>query len=105
MIRHTVLFKLKADVTKQEVERVFTDILGLTSTIGGILSITGGTCYFHKSDTNDLPLFSHGFSIDFLDKKSRDAFMRNPVAIPIQDDIKKIADGGSAGIYGFDFGA
>ena len=102
MIRHTVLFKLKSGVSKQEVERVFTDILGLTNQLGGILSVTGGTCYFHED--NDNTLFSHGFSIDFQDKKSRDAFLTNPITHPVQNNILNIADGGQSGIYGFDFG-
>lgn len=105
MIRHTVLFKLRSNVSKQEVERIFTDILGLTNSLAGILSITGGTCYFHDVAENESQLFSHGFSIDFQDKKARDAFLNNPITHPVKDNILKIADGGQAGIYGFDFGA
>jgi hypothetical protein len=105
MIRHTVLFKLKSDVSKLEVERIFTDILGLTNRLVGILAITGGTCYFHDQDEGESQIFSHGFSIDFQDKKSRDAFVNNPITHPVKNNILKIADGGQAGIYGFDFGA
>jgi len=103
MIRHTVLFKLKAHVSKQEVEEVFTEILALTNDLPGIIAITGGTCFFHEK--KDIPLFSHGFSIDFQDKKARDAFFSAPATHPFQNNIVKIADGGTAGILGFDFGA
>lgn len=103
MIRHTILFKLKSDVSKKEVEHVFADILDLAEMLPGILSITGGTCYFHEEKKSGI--FSHGFSIDFADGDARDAFINNPLTHPVKDHIVDIAVGGYEGIVGFDFGA
>jgi hypothetical protein len=103
MIRHTVLFKLKPDVSKQEVERIFTDLLELSGKLQGILAITGGTCRFYGKSVNDTP-FTHGFSIDFTDPKSRDAFLTEAVALPVKDSIVNVSAGGYAGVVGFDFG-
>jgi hypothetical protein len=102
MIRHTVLFKLKPNVSKQEVEVIFTDILSLTNQLPGILSITGGTCFFFDNK-NGQP-FTHGFSIDFSDVTARNAFLHDEVTHPVKDRIIKVSDGGHAGIIGFDFG-
>lgn len=102
MIRHTILFKLKADVSKKEVEHVFSDILDLVGMLPGILSVTGGTCYFHEE--RKLPTFSHGFSIDFESSTARDTFVNHPATHPVKDRIVAIAEGGYAGIVGFDFG-
>jgi hypothetical protein len=102
MIRHTVLFKLKPDVPKQEVERIFTDILSLTNRIPGILSITGGTCYFYEQ--KDGQPFTHGFSIDFRDQTARNSFLNDSATDPVKDSIVNVAAGGYKGIIGFDFG-
>jgi hypothetical protein len=102
MIRHTVLFKLKPDVSKQEVERIFTDVVGLADHLQGILSITGGTCYFH--DHKDSQPFTHGFSIDFADQLSRDAFLHDKVTHPVKDSIINVTAGGHKGVIDFDFG-
>lgn len=103
MIRHTVLFQLKSDVSKLEVENAFTQVLDCLSVLPGILAITGGTCYFHENQPR--PGFTHGFSIDFQNKTARDAFVHHAAANPIKEHIVKIAQGGYEGIWGFDFGA
>jgi hypothetical protein len=103
MIRHTVLFKLKPDVSKQEVERIFTDLLELTNKLQGILAITGGTCYFHDQKA-DGPPFTHGFSIDFRDQRARDSFLTDAVTHPVKDKIVNVSAGGYKGVIGFDFG-
>lgn len=102
MIRHTVLFKLKANVTKLEVEHIFTDILSLTSELPGILAITGGTCFFYEH--KDGQPFTHGFSIDFSGPEARDSFLHDSVTHPVKDKIVNVADGGIKGVIGFDFG-
>ncbi len=101
MIRHTILFKLKAEVPKHELERIFTDILALTNKFHGVSSITGGTCHFHEQDSH---LFSHGISIDFDNKAARDAFLNDQLSWPpVKDHIMNITEGGYKGIINFDF--
>jgi hypothetical protein len=93
MIRHTVLFKLKPDVSKQDVETIFTDIIGLTGKLDGILAITGGTCFFYDHNKNSQP-FTH----------ARDSFLNDSVTHPVKDKIKNLSAGGNKGVIGFDFG-
>jgi hypothetical protein len=102
MIRHTVLFKIRSDVPKLEVEYIFRDILSLTSELSGILAITGGTCFFHERKEGQP--FTHGFSIDFTDQAARDSFLHDSIAHPIKTKIVNVADGGNKGVIGFDFG-
>jgi hypothetical protein len=104
MIRHTVLFTVKPDVSKQEVESIFTDIVDLSGKLQGILSITGGTCYFHDLKEKGRQPFTHGFSIDFSDEVARDAFLHDSITHPVKDRILNITAGGYQGMIGFDFG-
>jgi hypothetical protein len=102
MIRHTVLFNLKPNVPSIEVEHIFTDILSLTNDLSGILAITGGTCFFYEQ--KDGQPFTHGFSIDFSDKDARNSFLNDSMALSIKDKILDVANGGTKGVIGFDFG-
>lgn len=102
MIRHTVLFKIKSDTTKSQIEIIFNELLSLTNQLPGILSITGGTCYFY--DQAHANLFTHGFSIDFQDQAARNTFLNAAIVDPIKEKIIEISEGGFEKIIGFDFG-
>ena len=103
MIRHTVLFKLKPDVDKLDVEKIFTDIIDLTGQLDGILAITGGTCFFYDHSHDGQP-FTHGFSIDFQDETARNSFLNDAVTHPVKNKIVNVSAGGNQGVIGFDFG-
>ena len=102
MIRHTVLFKIKEGIPKEEIENVFTQIVNLGSQLPGILSITGGTCYFQNKEKKSL--FTHGFSIDFQDEKARSSFLNDPVTYSVKENILNITNEGTQGVMSFDFG-
>jgi len=101
MIRHTVLFKLKPNVTPQVIEQIYADIIKSIDNAQGIAGMTGGSCHF--TSTND-SIFSHGISIDFEDRPARDTFILNSERWA--SVLKKIADitqNGEAGLFVFDF--
>lgn len=102
MIRHTVLFNVKSDIPKAQIESVFTDVVNLGGQLPGILSITGGTCYFNGKNKNSN--FTHGFSIDFQDEKSRNAFLKGPITDSLKKSLGEITQEGESGVIGFDFG-
>ena len=101
MIRHTILFKPKHNVPKPEVEDVFSKVLDLAEALSGILTITGGTCYF---DDKKSDLFSHGFSIDFEDSEALLRFSQHPLTHTVKKQIAELSEGGSQGVMEFDFG-
>lgn len=105
MIKHTVLFKVKAGTPNQTIESAVSDFLALKDKIPGLLSISGGKCHFHAQKSSDAfaGTFTHGFSIDFEDQNAYDAFLSDPLTHPAKDGIVSIAEGGYDGIIGFDF--
>jgi hypothetical protein len=105
MIRHTVLFKVKAGTPNQVVVTAISDFLALKNKLSGLISIVGGKCHFHeqKSSNAFAGTFTHGFSMDFEDQGAYDAFLNDPVTHPAKDGIVNIAEGGYEGIVGFDF--
>lgn len=105
MIRHTVLFKVKAGTPNQVIESAITDFLALKNKLPGILSISGGKCHFHEQKSKDAfeAIFTHGFSMDFKDQSAYDTFLNDPVTHPAKDAIVNIAEGGYEGIVGFDY--
>src|SRR3990167_2793279 len=105
MIRHTVLFKVKAGTPNQAIVSAVSDFLALKGKLPGLLSISGGKCHFHeqKSSNAFASIFTHGFSMDFKDQAAYDAFLNDPVTHPAKDGIVSIAEGGYDGIVGFDF--
>lgn len=101
MIRHTILFTLKADVSRQEFDQLMTEMLGLKEKLSGILNIIGGACDFHEA-TQAKP-FTHGFSIDFKDNLSLERFFNDSVTHSAKNKIVHAAVGGYDGIIGFNF--
>ncbi len=101
MIRHTILFTLKPNVSTQAINEMISTMLALKEKLPGILNIVGGTCDFHEA-TQSKP-FTHGFSIDFKDQAALDQFFQDAVTHPAKDKILNIAVGGYDGIIGFNF--
>jgi hypothetical protein len=101
MIRHTILFTLKTNVSTQEVDRLIANMVNLKEKLPGILNIMGGACDFHEA-TQSKP-FTHGFSIDFKDQASLDQFFHDPVTHPVKNEIVDAAVDGYDGIIGFNF--
>ncbi|HEV2613589.1 MAG TPA: Dabb family protein [Gammaproteobacteria bacterium] len=100
MIRHTILFKTKAGLSEQVIEAACADFLSLKKKLPGIVTMVGGRCALHEGKGSNV--FSHAFSIDFLDKKAMNLFLTDPVTHPAKDGIVNIAEGGYAGLMGFD---
>ena len=101
MIRHTILFTLKTNVSAKEVNQLVANMLTLKEKLPGVLNIMGGACDFHEA-TQSKP-FTHGFSIDFKDQASLNQFFHDPITHPVKNEIIDAAVGGHDGIIGFNF--
>ena len=71
-IRHIVLVRLKPDA---DAPKIFAAFKALQSKIDGILALSIGTdCSPEGLQRGN----SHGFTLDFRDKKARDAYLPHP---------------------------
>jgi Stress responsive A/B Barrel Domain len=92
MIRHVVLVRFKADV---DVVAIFDALISLQHKIDGILAISaGGDCSPEGLQRGN----THGFTVDFKDAASRDAYLPHPEHQKVGAMIVAAADGGVAGI-------
>jgi Stress responsive A/B Barrel Domain len=96
-IRHCVLvrFKLDADVSK-----IFAELKALAHKIEGILSITAGA---DNSPEGLQRRHTHGFTVDFRDAESRDAYLPHPEHQKVGGMIVAAADGGIDGVTVLDW--
>jgi Stress responsive A/B Barrel Domain len=96
-IRHCVLVRFKADA---DVTRIFTELKALTQKIDGIISIAAGV---DNSPEGLQRGHSHGFTVDFRDAKSRDAYLPHPEHQKVGALIVAAAEGGIEGVTVLDW--
>src|SRR5205807_2582254 len=75
MITHMVLLRVRSDVQKSEVDRVFAALAGLKGRIPGLLSFSGGPYSSHEGLQRG---FTHGFCMTFPEAAARDAYLLHP---------------------------
>jgi hypothetical protein len=108
MIRHTILFNVKSNVSTQEIEEALTAMQELGNKLPGIFAINTGECNFHDEKSRIFFAYkmhmgvSHTVSIDFMDENALENFFQSPVTHPAKNAIIKIAVNGYNGIVGFD---
>jgi hypothetical protein len=104
MIRHTILFKVKAAVSIQEIDDAIHAMCNLQKILPGIFAIVAGECHFHDGKSTDFfsEAVSHAISIDFMDQAGLDRFFNDPITYSAKNMIVNIAEGGYAAIVGFD---
>lgn len=108
MIRHTILFKIRSNISADTVAEAIDGMRALQSKLPGIFSIIGDECHFH--DDKSIAFFTHDIahgathciSIDFTDQKALDEFFNNPITHPAKSAIVNITENGYDGIVGFD---
>jgi hypothetical protein len=95
LIRHTVLLKVRTDVSDQEISDVFTALKNLQSEIPSILSISTGK---DNSPEGIQRGHTHAFTVDFDSAQSRDAYLPHPAHQKVGARIVAICEGGVSGI-------
>ncbi|MCY3001955.1 MAG: Dabb family protein [Planctomycetota bacterium] len=100
MITHVVLLKIRKDVSKDQVAKVFEALAGLQKKIPGILSFSGGA-YTSPEGLNRG--FTHGFVMTFKDAASRDVYLPHPDHEVVKAIVLKVLDGGIDGVVAFDY--
>ena len=104
MLRHTILFKTKHNISDAEINSAISQFLDLKYKLKGIISIMGGICHFNEKNiqqrANDV--FTHAISIDFETQQNLIDFFENPVTHPAKGAILSIVEGGYNGVIGFE---
>ncbi len=103
MITHMVLLRVRKDVKKSEIDRVFAALAGLKGKIPGLLSFSGGA---YSSNEGLQRGFTHGFCMTVPDAAARDAYVPHPEHEKVKKLVLAILDGGpdgSGGVIAFDY--
>jgi Stress responsive A/B Barrel Domain len=96
-IRHCVLVRFKPDA---DVTLIFAELRALANKIDGIISITAGA---DNSPEGLQRGHSHGFTVDFRDAKSRDAYLPHSEHQKVGALIVAAAEGGIDGVTVLDW--
>jgi len=97
MIRHVVLCRFRKDA---DVAAIFAAIEGLKQKIPGILAVTCGT---DCSPEGLQKGFTHGFTVDFVNAKARDAYLPHPDHQVVAKMVVDALDGGLEGLVVIDW--
>lgn len=92
MIRHVVLVRFKPDA---EISKIFAALKALQDKIPGIIAITAGA---DQSPEGLQRGNTHGFTVDFRDATSRDAYLPHPEHQKVGGMIVAAAVGGVEGV-------
>jgi hypothetical protein len=95
ILRHTVLLKIRSDVSDTEIADVFAALKSLKHEITGILAISTGK---DNSPEGLQRGHTHGFTVDFDSAQSRDAYLPHPAHQKVGARIVAICEGGVSGI-------
>jgi hypothetical protein len=95
-----VLLKIRADVSAERIDAVFTALAALGERIDGIESFSGGP---YSSDEGLQRGFTHGFCMTFTDAAARDAYLPHPEHELVKAMVLDVLDGGLDGVVAFDY--
>ena len=100
MITHVVLLRLRKDLPKKDVDRVFAELAGLRGRIPGLLTFTGGP---YSSPEGLNRGYTHGFTMTFGDSRARDGYLAHPEHEKVKEQVLGALDGGVDGVLAFDY--
>jgi hypothetical protein len=75
MVRHYGMFQFHPEITPEQIDECFTEMVGMVGRIPGLLSMEHGP-YDSTEGLNDG--FTHGFVMTFDTIASRDAYLPHP---------------------------
>jgi hypothetical protein len=75
MIRHYGVFQFKPEITPEQIDECFREMMGMVGQIPGLLSMEHGP-YQSSEGLNDG--YTHGFLMTFDNAQSRDAYLPHP---------------------------
>jgi hypothetical protein len=100
MMTHAVLLRIRREVPKKDIERIFAELAAMKEKLSGMLSFAGGP---YSSPEGLNKGFTHGFVMTFRDAAVRDAYLSHPAHEAVKGRVLEVLDGGIDGAVAFDF--
>jgi len=100
MIRHCVFIRFRTNVSRDERDEIFGEIVGLRRHLSGILTVRAGTNVSPEVGMDRG--FAEGFIIDFIDPMARDGYLADAEHQRVGAKIVAAAEDGIAGVFVFD---
>lgn len=84
MIRHYGVFQFFPEITQEQIDECFRELVGMVGKIPGLLAIEHGP---YQSDEGLNDDFTHGFIMSFDTAKSRDEYLPHPEHVRVRDIV------------------
>lgn len=85
MVRHVLLLEPRQDATAEAIEGCRQALLGLVGRVPGLLNCHWGENFAPVERREGL---SHGFSMDFADRASLEAYGPHPEHLPVAKQVR-----------------
>jgi len=95
-VKHIALFKFKPEVTEDQIDDIFDQILNATEEIPGIEDYVSGVDSSPEGLTQG---YTHGFIMTLTDAAARDAYLTHPE----HEKIKVLLETNVESVLAFDF--
>jgi len=86
---HIVLLQFKSDCGSEKIAEIFRSLEALKGLIPGLLSFSGGA---YESPEGLQKNYTHGFTMRFADRESRDAYFPHVEHEKVKDAILPLVD-------------
>lgn len=86
ILRHTVAFNFKPDVSQQTIEEILADTRKELPTIQGATNIVIGP------QTSNWTKYKYGLSIDFVNKDAKEAYAKSPQSRRLHEQYKQFTE-------------
>ena len=86
ILRHTVAFNFKADVSQETIEKILADARATLPTIKGATNIIIG------AQTSNWTKYKYGISIDFVNKDAKEAYAKSPQSKRLHEQYKQFTE-------------
>ncbi len=100
MIRHIVLVKFPPDASVEAISAIFRRLADLRLHLPGMLNFQGGA---NVSPERLARGYTHAFTVDFVDRAARDAYLADPQHKALGGRLVGMAEGGVDGLAVLDF--
>jgi hypothetical protein len=95
-VKHIALFKFKPEVSEDQIDGIFEQILDATETIPGVEDYVSGP---NNSPEGLNQGYTHGFVMTFVDSAARDGYLTHAE----HEKIKQLLAANVDGVLAFDF--
>ena len=86
ILRHTVAFNFKPEVSQQTIEKILADARATLPTIKGATNIVVGP------QTSSWTKYKYGISIDFVNKDDKEAYAKSPQSKRLHEEYKQLTE-------------